>query len=153
MPGFELMNAHKFEIDTSDGGTTPTWAVVAKGFNNAEPQTNEEIDQTKYFDGSGFGESDVIGAQLVLALSGHRYYGDEAQDYIFGKLLELGPKRRTKFRWTQPDGTVYEGPCTIANIEPGSGEAGAKAEVSCEIHFNGKPTKTTTPPTTEGTTV
>lgn len=145
--GFALMNAHVFEIDTTPNGTTPTWAIVAAGFNNADPQPNEELAQDKYLDGGGFGETDVIGAQLVITMTGHRLYGDPAQDYIFGKLLKIGMDRRTKFRWTQPNGTTLTGACTIANISPGSGDAGAKADVTCEIHFNGMPVETTvTPP-------
>src|SRR5690625_6438271 len=38
----------------------------------------------------------------VLTFSGHRKYGDPAQDYIFSLLLEPGPARRTELRWTLP---------------------------------------------------
>ena len=145
--GFELMNAHKFEIDTTPTAAEPTYALLAAGLNNADPQNNEETAQDKYFDGDGYGETDVIGAQLTLAFSGHRYYGDPAQDYIFSKSLELGPARRTRFRWTEPDGGVFTGNCTIANISGPSGDAGAKGDVSFEIHFNGKPEYT--PPVSE----
>ena len=142
---FDLMNAHKFSINTTPNEASESYARLAKGFNNAEPNFNEETSQDKYFDGSGYAETDVIGAQLTISLSGHRFYGDPAQDYIFGTVLELGPARRTTFKWEEPDGGIFEGPCTIANISGPSGEAGAKGEISCEIHFNGKPTYT--PPT------
>jgi hypothetical protein len=141
MPGFELMNKHKFEIDTMPGGT-PTFAEIKAGITNVEPSNNEELSQDRYLDGDGYGETDVIAAQLVLTFTGHRKYGDAAQDFIFGKLLELGANRRTTFRWTEPDGGVFEGDCTIANISGPSGDAGAKGEISFEIHFNGKPTYT-----------
>ncbi|MEK5272551.1 capsid protein [Aeribacillus sp. FSL K6-8394] len=145
---FELMNAHKFEIQTGTDATTqePIYSLIAKGITNVEPNNNEELDQTKYLDGDGYGETDVTAAQLVLTFTGHRYYGDPAQDYIVGKLLELGPTRRTNFRWTEPDGGIFEGPCTIANISGPSGDAGTKGEISFEIHFNGRPQYT--PPTT-----
>jgi len=54
-------------------------------------------------------------------------------------LLELGPNRRADFRWTEPDGGGFGGECTVANISGPSGDAGAKGEISFEIHFNGKP--------------
>ncbi|MCT1577949.1 capsid protein [Oceanobacillus kimchii] len=130
-----LMNAHLFEIKTG----TDIYARVGAGINSAEPANNEETDQTKYMIDGGFASTDVIGAQVTLAFSGHRDYADAAQNYIFGKVLELGPTRRTEFRWTEPDGTILEGACTIANISGPSGEAGAKGEISFEIHFNGKP--------------
>ena len=59
---FELMNAHKFSINTTPEGSTESFALLAKGFNSAEPSFNEETAQDKYFDGGGFSETDVIGA-------------------------------------------------------------------------------------------
>lgn len=139
---FELMNKHKFEINTKPGEIPGAFALIAAGITNVEPSNNEELSQDIYLDGDGYGETDVIGAQLVLTFTGHRKYGDPAQDFIFGKLLELGPNRRTEFRWTEPDGGVFEGECTIANISGPSGDAGTKGEISFEIHFNGKPNYT-----------
>jgi hypothetical protein len=136
---FELMNKHKFEINTTPGIDPGSYARIAAGIASAEPANNEELSQDKYMDGDGYGETDVIGAQTVLSFSGHRYYGDAAQDYIFSKVLELGNSRRTQFRWTEPDGGIFEGDCTIANISQPSGDAGAKGEISFEIHFNGRP--------------
>lgn len=131
------MNEHRFEIATDDTGQT--FAPLAEGITNADPSNNEELDQTKYMSGGGFGSTDIIGAQLVITFTGHRFYGDEAQDYIFGKMLSIGGSRRTQFRWTEPDGGVIEGDCTIANIAGPSGDAGAKGEISFEMHFNGVP--------------
>ena len=136
---FELMNKNKFEINTTPGISPGSYALIAAGITNVELNNNEELSQDRYLDSDGYGETDIIGAQLVLTFSGHRKYGDPAQDFIFGTLLELGPNRRTEFRWTEPDGGVFEGECTIANITGPSGDAGAKGEISFEIHFNGKP--------------
>lgn len=143
--GFELMNAHNFRINTTPGVVPGTLAAIAKGITNVEPSNNEELSQDKYLDGDGFGETDVIGAQTVLAFTGHRDYEDAAQNFIFGKLLELGASRRTNFEWTEPDGGMFTGNCTIANISGPSGGAGSKGEISFEIHFNGKPTYTAPP--------
>jgi hypothetical protein len=142
---FALMNEHGFNINTTPGVTPGTMALIAAGITNVEPNNNEEISQDKYLDGDGYGESDVIGAQTVLTFTGHRKYGDTAQDFIFSKMLELGSGRRTNFEWTEPDGGKFTGSCTIANITGPSGDAGAKGEISFEIHFNGKPVYT--PPT------
>lgn len=148
MPEFFLQSAHQLEINTTPGATagSETWARLAGGISSFEPGNNEETDQSKYLDGDGYGETDVIGAQTTVAVSGHRKYGDAAQDFIFSKQLELGPARRTTFRWTEPDGGTFEGPITIANISGPSGEAGAKGEISFELHFNGKPTYTSPTP-------
>jgi len=53
--------------------------------------------------------------------------------------MTIGTDRETEFRWTQPNGDVIEGPCTIAEITGPSGEANAKGEISVSIHLNGKP--------------
>jgi hypothetical protein len=149
--GFVLQSAHSFEINTTPGAAA-TFAVLGAGLNNFEPSNNEEVDQSNYLDGDGFASSDVTGAQLIVSFSGHRKIGDPAQDFVFGKLLSLGSGRKTDFRWTLPDGSKFEGECTIANIEGPSGDANAKGEISFEIHFNGKPVYTpasedVTPPT------
>jgi hypothetical protein len=144
---FPLMFEHMFEIETVPGVDPDpgTFALLAAGINNVAPAGNEETAQDKYLDGGGFGETDVIGGQLTLAFTGHRKYGDAAQDFIFGKTVSFGSSRRINFRWTQPDNSVFEGDATIANISGPSGDAGAKGEISFEIHFNGTPDYT--PPT------
>lgn len=148
MAGFTLNSAHTFEIETTQttDEMTQVWACVAAGINTFDPQWNEEIDQTPYLDGDGFGSSDVTAAQLVIAFEGHRKYGDEAQDFIAGLQTELGEGRKTLFRWTDPEGDSYEGPCTVANIVGASGAANEKSTFSFEIHFNGKPTYTPAAP-------
>lgn len=142
--GLLLQSKHKFEIATTTGGT-PVYARLAAGLNSFEVGTNEETDQTQYLDGDGFGSTTVTGAQIVLSFSGHRKYGDAAQDFIYDKILTLGSDRETTFKWTQPDNTLWTCPVTIANIEGPSGDANAKGEISFEIHFNGKPVETTAP--------
>lgn len=140
--GLLLQSAHRFEINVTPGTTPGTYERLGAGLNNFEPSFNEEVAQDTYLDGDGFATSTVTGAQLIITFSGHRKYGDLAQDFIFDNALELGTGRETDFRWTQPDGTIIEGPCTIANIEGPSGDSNAKGEISFEIHFNGKPTVT-----------
>jgi hypothetical protein len=143
---FPLMYEHQFEIETVPGVDPDpgTFSPIAGGINNVEPSNNEETSQDRYLDGAGFSETDVIGGQLTLAFTGHRKYGDAAQDFIYSKAQTFGNSRRTNFRWTQPDGSVFEGSATIANISGPSGDAGAKGEISFEIHFNGAPDYTPT---------
>src|SRR5690625_1683915 len=139
MEGFLLQSKNTLEINTDPGGTEEAWERLAAGITDMEPDPNEEIAQDNYFDGDGFGESDVTGAQLIVSISGHRKYDDTAQNYIYGVQMELGPARRTEFRLTLPDGSMFEGPCTIANIVGPGGAAGEKGAISFEIHFAGKP--------------
>lgn len=142
--GFLLQSKHMLELQTGTDEATdePIYARLGAGISSIEPSPNDELAQDKYLDGDGYGETDVIGAQLILACSGHRKYGDPAQDYIFSTMLDLGPGRRTSLRWTLPNGEELEGPVTIANVSGPSGDAGAKGEIEFELHFNGKPKHT-----------
>lgn len=133
--GFLLQSEHLLEIETG----ASTMARLGAGITGMDPDVNDEISQDRYYDGEGFGETDVTGSQLILSFDGHRKYGDEAQDYIFSKLLEPGTGRRTKLEWTLPNGDKFSGQVTIANITGPSGDAGDKGEIGFELHFNGKP--------------
>lgn len=138
--GLLLQSKHEFEINTTPDEAEETWATLGAGLNNFEPNINDEVEQDFYLDGDGYASSDVVGAQLIISFSGHRKFGDDAQDYIFMELMfELGEERKTDFKWTLPDGGTIEGPVTIAEIEGPSGDANSKGEISFEIHFNGKP--------------
>lgn len=138
---FELNYQQKFEIQTGTDETTeePIYSRLAAGISSVEPDNNEDTSQDPYYDGEGFNETDVISAQLILSFSGHRDYSDEAQNYIYERATSIGSARRTSFRWTLPDGSIFEGNCTIAAISGPGGEANAKSDISFEIHFNGKP--------------
>lgn len=142
--GFVLQSAHRFFIDTEPDSPIPTedeaYARVGAGLTSFDPQWNEEIDQTPYLDGDGYGSSDVTSAQLVIAFEGHRKYGDEAQDFIASLQSKLGEQRKTNFYWVDPAGDKYSGQVTIANIVGASGSANEKSSFSFEVHFNGKPT-------------
>lgn len=144
--GLLLQSEHQFEIRTDPEAVgAGVFAVLAAGITSFEPSFNEEVAQDQYLDGDGYGSSSVTGGQLVISFEGHRKYGDEAQDYIYGLKYSLGTGRETEFRWTEPDGTITTGDVTIASIEGPSGDANSKGEISFEIHFNGKPTETEAP--------
>ena len=148
---FVLMNGYEVEIDTTFSATpgSETWATLAAGITSFEPSLNEEVDRTAYMDGDGWADSEVTGAQLTYAVSGHRKVGDAAQDFIFsgGVLFGLGDARRTRARITDPQGNTVEGNVTITAIEGPSGEANQKGEISFELHFSGQPEYTPAPVT------
>lgn len=141
---FAMNFANKFELDTTPDKPAPTYAPLAAGISSMEPSGNEEIAQDPYYDGKGMSSSDVTGGQITIAVSGHRKYGDPAQDFVASRAYQYGEARKTRFRWTQPNGDTLEGWCTLANISPGSelGDANAKGTFSFEIHMNGLPTFT-----------
>lgn len=136
--GFALNYTNLHEIEIPGRG----WARIGAGIQSVDPSGNEESDQTGYYDGEGLASTLITGGQVTLAFSGHRKYGDAAQDYIASLALEYGSARNTRYRWTAPDGQRINGQCTIANIKPGGGDANSKSSFEFELHLNGRPTLT-----------
>ena len=138
---FLLNSGFTFEIDTDPLGT-PTLAHIAAGISDFDQDNAEETSTDFYLSNEGFGQTDVVGASMMVSFTGHREYDDLAQNYIFGLVDELGPARKTELTITAPDGATKVGPCTIVNIKEASGATNSKGEISFELHFCGKPTIT-----------
>lgn len=139
---FEMNFQRLYEINTTPESGTATWARIAKGIKSADPSTNEDTDNTAYLDGGGFKSTDVIAKQFSIAFSGNRVKGDAAQDFIFGKILQIGDDVKTQARRTDAFGNIITGDVTIKEIDDGGGDAGAKVDVGFTLDFNGSPTFT-----------
>ena len=139
---FEMNFQRLYEINTTPESGTATWARLAKGLKSADPSLNEDTDNTAYLDGGGFKSTDVIAKQFSIAFSGNRVKGDAAQDFIFGKVLQIGDDLKTQARRTDAFGNVITGDVTIKDIDDGGGDAGAKIDVGFTLDFNGSPTFT-----------
>lgn len=139
--GFALNYAHVYEIDVTPNGPARTWAWLAAGVSSIDSDGNEEVSQDPYYDGGGQASSDVTGGQEVVKVSGHRKYGDPAQDYMASLKFAYGEARKSNLRITNPDGEQLVVPVTIANIKASGahGDANAKNDFEVELHFNGMP--------------
>lgn len=137
--GFPLNFKNIYSINTTPGEEEDTFAVVAKGVENVDPEFEDEVDDTVYYDGQGFGNDDVTGIKASLVFSGHRNYDDEAQNYVAGMAFEVGEGRKTTFKWEQANGTTVTGPVTVSEIKVTGGDANEKSEFSFSVTFNGKP--------------
>lgn len=141
---FLLNWQNKVEIAT-DGetditkATTAQWARLAAGINNLTPAENDTTANDEYYDGEGFGTSDVTSKRYQFTIAGHRVYGDPAQDFIASKMLEIGDNLKTLLRVTFADGAQVYGVVTLTNIVPAGGQPGAKQTFSVVCVFNGKP--------------
>ena len=136
---FNLNNQGLFLMNTAPEVVASALKRLASGVMNVAPGLNENVDSTNYYDGEGFAASDVTGAQLVYVYTGHRNYSDEAQNYVFDNMLELGDGRKTDVEVYSPLGEKISGEITIANISPPSGDSAAKGAIGFEWRFNGKP--------------
>lgn len=132
--------------------TTPAAAIAAmseikKGFDNIAEAMNEVLYQASFLGDEGYGSTFVTGGQLIFTLSGTRFKGDPAQDYIFSDAVYfgMGKARETDIAITFPDGSKITCPVTLGKIVRSGGAANNGTAVSVEIHCNGKPTFVTEP--------
>lgn len=135
---------NKLEIDVSGNSDLEeveddNMEVLAAGINSITPAAADTTDETAYWDGEGFTESEVTGKNVTFALAGHRVIGDPAQDYVAENFLSIGDKLRTVARWTDPAGNVVEAVATLTSIVPFGGNANEKQTFSFTLALNGKP--------------
>ena len=142
--GFAPNYASALEIDITPGSAEPTWALFSQGITEIKPTPNETTSDKDYYDGYGVKTTKVTGTQITYEVTGDRYYGDPAQDYVASLALEVGDARTTQFRHTDPNGDVVSGTCTVLNVTPGSqqGAASDPGAFSCTIATAGRPTYT-----------
>ncbi|NME42915.1 capsid protein [Lactobacillus agilis] len=141
---FILNHKVKMEIDTAGNKDisaleSAKWARLAAGINNVTPASNETATNDEYYDGDGWGTSDVTSKRYQFTIAGHRLNGDAAQDYIAGKQLDIGDSLKTLFKFTYPDESYIVGVVTLTNIQATGGAPGAKQTFSVVVVFNGKP--------------
>lgn len=127
---------HVIEIDIVPTGEDPTWAYALHGIKTCNPTPNETTSSEEYYHNLGHVETEVERVDWTIELSGDRCYGDPAQDFVVGLVNEVGSGRKTRYRWTQPDGTVMEGRCTLTGIKPGMGDPSSKGEFGYTIAVN-----------------
>lgn len=133
---------NKLEINVTPSASVPTWAPLAKGFQNLAEGLNEVLYQAAYLGDKGWVSTEVTGGQYIVTLTGVRYVGDAAQDYIFSDAVmhDFGEARKTQLRISRGDNTMLMWPVTLANITLTDGEANAASAISVTIHGNGAPT-------------
>lgn len=135
----------KLEINTNPykDPVDDVWARLCKGFANIQESLNEVLYQASYLCDGGWGSSEVTGGQWTLTLTGVRYYGDAAQDYIFSEDVQYhwGNARHTQIRVTRGNETVVQWDVTLANITESGGDSNAPVDITIAIHGNGAPYK------------
>lgn len=141
---FEKNYVHEFEIGESE----ETLLIIAGGITNHDPETDEDSEGIYYYDGNGGSETVYNGFSLAYNFTGHRKYGDEAQEFIRDRAFDLS-KRDCYFRVTEPDGRILEGPATIGGVKVSGGDANTRPDFECVISFNGLPTDTKPTPAPE----
>ena len=134
------------------GPDEETLYLLGEGITTAENAPEETLDDTIYYSGDGTATGDVIAVSSAINFSGHRYYGDEAQDYVASLKNKKGQDRIGFMRRTTPDGKTESGPVTIQNIVDNGGDAGAKSTFSFTAKFRTTPVEGTGTPKTSANT-
>lgn len=142
MSEVSLNYKNKLEINITPLESTPTWARIHKGFSNLSQSMNEVLHQASYLGDAGWGSTEVTGGQFITTLTGVRYYGDLAQDFMFSDdvMMDFGEARKTQLRITRQNESIIEWDVTLANITEGGGDSQQPSSITVAVHGNGAPT-------------
>ncbi|MDD9147825.1 fibronectin type III domain-containing protein [Sporolactobacillus sp. CQH2019] len=147
MVQFNLNYKNRYEID-KNGGMDPSdvssaqWLRLATGIQTITPAPGDTTDNTPYYDGGGFAQTDRTGMNFSLAFAGNRVEGDPAQDFVESKQFALGDAAKTLLRWTKTNGVIIIAQVSLTAIITAGGAANAKQTFSFTLNFNGAPTTT-----------
>ena len=132
---------NKLEIDITPNGVAKTWAEMKKGFANLAEGMNEVLYQASYLGDQGWGSTEVTGGQYIVTLTGVRYFGDAAQDWIFSDevMYNFGDARKTTVRITRGNQAIIQWSVTLANITNAGGDANQPGAITVAVHGNGAP--------------
>lgn len=143
----KLKNALRghFLQEYTPGEETPEteWLELARGISSIGDDTQEETEDTAYYDGDGTPETEIISVAGAYTPEGHYYADDPAQALIAGKKYKTGEGRKVWHRIVSADGKKeWVGRATVSSIVAGAGDASAYETFSCNIRFDRIPEET-----------
>lgn len=130
------------------GSSEPEYLELGKRISNVTDDTDENSEETGYYDGDGNPSTDVISRSEKYSFEGMYDETDPAMKFIAGLKREIGEGRKIMFKIVESNGDEVSGPATLTVPITSGGEATEYATFSCTIAFDRKPDvkpKTTTP--------
>lgn len=127
------------------GEETPgeDWLELAEGIVSIGDDTQEETEDTAYYDGDGTPETEVISVAGAYTPEGHYFSDNPAQALIAGLKYKTGNGRKVWHRVVSSDGTKeWVARATVSSIVAGAGDASAYETFSCNIRFDRIPEET-----------
>ncbi|EGP4751977.1 phage tail tube protein [Enterococcus faecium] len=118
------------------------WLPLAKFISSIGDDTDEETDDTGFYDGDGTPETTVISVSGSYSPEGFYDPEDKAQALIASKKYKIGDERKIWHKVVQTNGDTVVGRATLTDIVAGAGDATEYEEFSCKITFDTLP-KTT----------
>lgn len=142
-----------FVQEYTPGTETPgsDWLELASWISTIGDDTQEETEDTAFYDGDGTPETDVTSVAGAYTPEGFYDPEDPAQALIAGKKYKTGNGRKVWHKVVSADGnTEWVGRATVTAIVAGAGDASAYETFSCNIRFDQLPTETEVTPEPEG---
>lgn len=118
------------------------WLELAKYISSISDDTQEETEDTAFYDGDGTPETSVISVAGAYSVEGQYDPTDEAQELIADMKYKTGDGRKVYHKVVAANGSKeWVGRATVTGIVAGSGDASAYEEFSCNIRFDSIPTE------------
>lgn len=120
-------------------GAEPDYMRVAKWISNVEPSSEEETEDTAFYDSDGTPETDVTSVKMTWAFEGMYDDEDPAHQFIRSLEFETGEGRKVMYRQVRQNGDVLEGPATVTEPVTTGGEASAHEPINFTVAWDRKP--------------
>ncbi|MGK0551050.1 phage tail tube protein [Enterococcus faecalis] len=126
--------------NTDTEAPTDGWLELAKWISSVSDDTDEETDDTGYYDGDGTKETTVTGVSGAYTFEGSYDAEDAAQAFVAGLKYKLGDDRKVWHRVVSADGAKeWVGVATVSDIKAGAGDATEYEDFGCKITYNQLP--------------
>ncbi|WP_017728495.1 phage tail tube protein [Halalkalibacterium ligniniphilum] len=123
----------------------PEYLELAKWITSVTDDSDENSEETGYYDGDGNPTTEVISRSERYSFEGVYDDEDPAMKFIKGLKREVGESRKIMFKIVEPNGTEIKGPATVTVPITSGGEATEFPAFSCTISFDRKPDVITVP--------
>lgn len=132
-----------FVQDVVKGQNEPVeanWLELAKWISTVSDDTNEETEESAYYDGDGTKQSTVVSVQGAYTFEGSYDREDKAQELIASKKYKTGDDRLVWHKVVDAGGKKqWIGKATASEIVAGGGEASGYEEFKAKLTYNEVP--------------
>ena len=128
-----------FKIGITGRASLADDIVVIAGMETFAPAVDNNVEEWYAMEDEGWVSRMITGKALGISLSGKRIYGDEANDYIAGMMMNSGETCESMYEWVFASGAKLSGNCIINLTTPAGGDTNKVDSLEFEILSDGKP--------------
>lgn len=122
--------------ETAPNATGEDWLRLAKYISSIGDDTDEQTDDTGFYDGDGTPETTVTSVAGAYSPEGFYDPEDKAQALVAKKKYQIGEGRKVWHKVVMTNGDTYIGRATVTDIIAGAGDATEYEDFSCTITFD-----------------